>query len=91
MRAENALDDAASKYPPGPRLGPSGKRAAKKAAKQALERGGSTGSGGGGKEAYGEEGLPRAGAVADAMAAMICSGAAYMGFQAGPYTPPLVG
>jgi len=60
------------------RLGPSGRRAAKKAAKAASKR---NAFGGGGGDRDERDSLPRAEAVADAMSAMIRSGAAYMGFQ----------
>ena len=61
------------------RLGPSGRRAAKKAAKQAKRRGCSESKCGG--WGSGGFGLPRPRAVSDALSMMVKSGAAYMGFQ----------
>ena len=54
------------------RLGPSGKRAAKKAAKAARRRG---------ESPDGDEGLPRPAVVAETLRMMILSGGAYVGFQ----------
>ena len=56
------------------RLGPSGRRAAKKAAKAARKRGESPPRGV-------TPGLPRPGAVAEALRMLVLSGAAYIGFQ----------
>ena len=56
------------------RLGPSGRRAAKKAAKAARKRGESPPRGA-------KSGLPRPGAVAETLRMLVLSGAAYVGFQ----------